>query len=390
MLVSFDEMPLNGLSEQLFSQVRFQLVNPLELGVTQGAGPQPYSRDWPGDDDRTRKEIMRILRCNRLFLSVLLLLAVPASSFAGVFISVAIAPPVLPVYQQPLCPAAGYIWTPGYWAYGPNGYFWVPGTWVLAPTVGYLWTPGYWGWGGGVYIWHPGYWGPHVGFYGGINYGYGYIGNGYQGGYWRGGAFYYNRTVNNVNVTNIHNTYNTTVVNNVTVNRVSYNGGTGGVTAQPTAAQQAVAREQHVAPTPMQTQHEQAASTNRAQLASVNYGQPAIAATPKPGVFHGTGVITAGHAPTPNNAATNVPHPSNANANVSLPNNANVAHPNNSNVPRPPENDSILHPNNGNANVPHPKNANVTHPNNVNVPHPAVESHPSHEVEPHGEPERHH
>ena len=40
------------------------------------------------------------------------LLAVPAmQAHAGVFVSVAIAPPVLPVYVQPPLPAPGYIWT---------------------------------------------------------------------------------------------------------------------------------------------------------------------------------------------------------------------------------------------------------------------------------------
>ena len=118
---------------------------------------------------------MRTLRFAWL---ALLTLVVSASAFAGVSISVNIGPPVLPVYEQPPCPGDGYIWTPGYWAYGPEGYYWVPGTWVMPPTVGVLWTPGYWGWGNGVYIWHAGYWGPHVGFYGGVNYGYGYLGTG--------------------------------------------------------------------------------------------------------------------------------------------------------------------------------------------------------------------
>src|SRR5215472_18993243 len=108
----------------------------------------------------------------------------PAQIAVGVGISVHIGPPALPVYAQPICPGAGYIWTPGYWAYGPMGYYWVPGTWVVAPTPGFLWTPGYWGWGGGAYIWHAGYWGPHVGFYGGVNYGFGYFGAGFAGGYW--------------------------------------------------------------------------------------------------------------------------------------------------------------------------------------------------------------
>jgi hypothetical protein len=74
-----------------------------------------------------------------------MLVVIPASSFAGVFVSVTVAPPVLPVYAQPPCPGDGYIWTPGYWAWGPDGYYWVPGTWVMAPEPGLLWTPGYWG-----------------------------------------------------------------------------------------------------------------------------------------------------------------------------------------------------------------------------------------------------
>ena len=69
----------------------------------------------------------------RVMLLALFVCAIPASSFAGVFISVGFAPPVLPVYVQPPCPEAGLMWTPGYWGYGPDGYYWVPGTWVAAP-----------------------------------------------------------------------------------------------------------------------------------------------------------------------------------------------------------------------------------------------------------------
>lgn len=150
----------------------------------------------------------------------LAMVAAPAASQAGVFISVGFAPPALPVYVQPVRPGDGYIWTPGYWAYSDiSGYYWVPGTWVLAPQPGYLWTPPYWGFAGGFYGFHPGYWGLHVGFYGGVNYGFGYGGVGFGGGYWNHGVF----------------AYRPVVVNNVTVvNRVSYNGGPGGIAARPT------------------------------------------------------------------------------------------------------------------------------------------------------------
>jgi hypothetical protein len=143
----------------------------------------------------------------------------------------------------------------------------------MPPSVGLLWTPGYWGWGGGAYRFHPGYWGPHIGFYGGVNYGHGYGGYGYEGGYWRGNVFNYNRSVNNVNVTNVTNVYNKTVmVNNV--NRVSYNGGNGGLQARPSASEQAAINERHFERTQNQMTHEQAMQNDRGQLASVNHGRP--------------------------------------------------------------------------------------------------------------------
>ncbi|MBS0378313.1 MAG: YXWGXW repeat-containing protein [Proteobacteria bacterium] len=224
-----------------------------------------------------------------------LLALLPFVAQAGVFVgvSVNIAPPVLPVYVQPAIPAPGYLWTPGYWAWGPAGYYWVPGTWVLPPAVGLLWTPGYWGWVNGGYFWHAGYWGPHVGFYGGINYGCGYGGVGYGGGEWRGGQFFYNNSVNNVRNVNITNVYSRTVVNNVAVSRVSFNGGAGGVMARPTSAELAAGREQHVALTGAQRQQENLARNNESLRASVNGGHPPVAATARPGAFTGHGVVAA-------------------------------------------------------------------------------------------------
>jgi hypothetical protein len=81
--------------------------------------------------------------------------------------------------------------------------------------------------------------------------------------------------------------------NNTTINKVSYNGGPGGAPAQPNAAEQNAARERHIAPTSMQTQHQQSAGSNRALLASANHGQPPIAASPKAGVFSGPNVVAA-------------------------------------------------------------------------------------------------
>jgi hypothetical protein len=116
---------------------------------------------------------------------------------------------------------------------------------------------------------------------------------GYEGGYWNNGVFAYNRTVNNFGSVSITNVYSKTVIVNNNVTRASFNGGAGGTTARPTPQEQAATREPHVAATPLQTQHAQAASTNKAMLASVNHGSPAIAATARPGQFEGKGVVPA-------------------------------------------------------------------------------------------------
>jgi WXXGXW repeat (2 copies) len=215
---------------------------------------------------------MRNLFGIRSVLFSVLLLAMSAASFGQFGVSIVIAPPAMPVYEQPICPADGYLWTPGYWAYGDDGYYWVGGDWIQPPQVGFLWTPGYWGWGGNAYAFHEGYWGQNVGFYGGINYGYGYGGRGYEGGRWDNGRFAYNTSVNRVNTTMIHNTYNTRVVESNT--RVSYNGGQGGVEARATAQEETASRERHVAPVAAQNTHAQEARSNPELRASANHGNP--------------------------------------------------------------------------------------------------------------------
>ena len=135
----------------------------------------------------------------------------------------------------------------------------------MAP-VGLLWTPGYWGWNDGAYLWNDGYWGPTVGFYGGINYGFGYTGAGYFGGEWRGGAFFYNSAVMNVRGTRITNVYERNVeVNN---SHVAFNGGEGGISARPSAEQERFAHEHHTAAVAAQREQMRDASHNRALFAS--------------------------------------------------------------------------------------------------------------------------
>ena len=229
---------------------------------------------------------MQVLRSARWLVLIALLVLIPASSYAGVFVSVGFAPPVLPVYVQPVCPEPGMMWTPGYWAYGPDGYYWVPGAWVPAPYEGALWTPPYWGWEGGLYVFHGGYWGPHVGYYGGVNYGFGYMGIGFVGGEWRGHGFAYNTAVVNVNRTVIHNTYvNETIVHNTTIinnNHVSYNGGPGGIQHQATSQEMVAAHESHVSPTSFQQQHMETARTDHSSYFNANHGRPQNVAMTRP------------------------------------------------------------------------------------------------------------
>jgi hypothetical protein len=187
-------------------------------------------------------------------------------------------PPPLPIYEQPDAPGPNYLWTPGYWSYANTGYYWVPGAWVAAPYEGALWTPGWWGHDRDRYRFHHGYWAPHVGFYGGINYGFGYVGIGYFGGYWNHDRFQYNQAVNHISPRVVQNNV---YVRNVSINNSYRNDtrasfyGTGGV-HRPIAVQERLAARQSFTP-PMRSQIEfrQQAQQNRAQAFSQNHGQPA-------------------------------------------------------------------------------------------------------------------
>jgi len=229
---------------------------------------------------------MRLFTSLRYLFLAMLLAVIPASSYAGVFISVGFAPPMLPVYEQPLCPQPGLMWTPGYWAYGEDGYFWVPGAWVPAPYEGALWTPGYWGWSGGLFVFHEGYWGRHVGYYGGVNYGFGYMGIGFAGGMWRGHEFAYNTAVMHVDEHIVRTTYvDRTIVERNTVvrdNHVAYSGGPGGIRHEPSPEEHIAEHEQHQFKTSYQAQHEMAARGDRTSYVKNNGGHPARLAEARP------------------------------------------------------------------------------------------------------------
>ena len=125
-----------------------------------------------------------------------------------------------------------------------------------------------------------------MGYYGGVNYGFGYMGVGFVGGEWHGRDFAYNTAVVRVNRTVIRNTYvNETIVHNTTIvnnNRVAYTGGPGGIRHDPTNEERVAMRETHAAPTPIQQQHIQAARMDHANYFKANNGHPQNVAVVRP------------------------------------------------------------------------------------------------------------
>jgi hypothetical protein len=180
------------------------------------------------------------------------------------------------------------MWVPGYWAYDydSEGYYWVPGAWVPAPYEGALWTPPYWGWDNGFYAFHAGYWGPMVGYYGGVNYGFGYMGVGFVGGEWHEHHFFYNTAIVNVNRTYIHNTYiNNTIVRENTIvnnNHIAYNGGPRGIQHMPTPEERNAMQMPHSSPTRFQDLHTQDARSDRQNFFNANHGRPQTVAISRP------------------------------------------------------------------------------------------------------------
>ena len=198
------------------------------------------------------------------------------SSSSGT-VSSAAPPPPLPEENQPPLSQDGDLWTPGYWYWRGQRYFWVPGAWVRPPQVGFLWTPAYWGFTGNFFVFHPGHWGSSVGYYGGVNYGYGYFGNGYTGGHWVGNSFAYNSAVNHVDSAVARHMYAESVPYQASRGAVSYTGESrGGGPARTVTERQAlppaaskssttstIQRTREMAPMPMEVHRPVPVEDNR-------------------------------------------------------------------------------------------------------------------------------
>lgn len=250
-------------------------------------------------------------------------------------VAVQTVPPEMPVYEQPACPTDGYQWQPGFWAYSSdsNGYYWVPGSWVAAPQPGLVWTPPYWGYEGNVYRFHNGYWSDHVGYYGGVNYGYGYHGSGYVGGEWRDGRYNYNTAVVKVNVNIAHRYEDRTVIYRGPENHSSYNG-RGGVIYRPNDREREEEHQRHYFETQEQIRNQRQARDDKSQFANNNGGRPA------------------------NTAVSHVPPPANNGQNGHQTGNFGIKMPATSNTPGSVRNPVVQKQGGNNAN-PQPANNNI-------------------------------
>jgi hypothetical protein len=132
-----------------------------------------------------------------------------------------------------------------------------------------------------------------VGFYGGVDYGFGYDGAGFEGGYWRGRDFFYNRAVMRVGPTFARNVYYHPVGYHSNYRHVSFNGGPGGVRARASHEQMAAEHEHHFAFTSGQQRQERMAFADHSLRADYNHGRPPVAATVRPAMFHGNGAFAA-------------------------------------------------------------------------------------------------
>jgi hypothetical protein len=196
-------------------------------------------------------------------------------------------PPDLFDYDQPFAPGPYFLWIPGYWSHNRLGFFWVPGLWTRAPFIGALWTPPYWNFSGGAYRFHSGYWGAHIGYYGGVNYGFGYIGAGFFGGYWRGKEFFYNAAVTRVPAT-ISTVYRHTPIYHGGVSvRTSYNGGPSGLQARPLRSEIAAAHEPRLPEMRSQVMLRRQFSHMSVVASNRNQGHPVTAAiAPRTAINH--------------------------------------------------------------------------------------------------------
>jgi hypothetical protein len=125
-----------------------------------------------------------------------------------------------------------------------------------------------------------------VGYYGGVNYGFGYMGIGFAGGMWDHGFFRYNTAIMHVDGRYIHNTFEDRgMVDRYTVARgshVAFSGGPGGIHHDPMPEERIAERDSHMDRSSFQMQHEGAARNDHSSYFKANGGHPATLAVQRP------------------------------------------------------------------------------------------------------------
>ena len=84
-------------------------------------------------------------------------IAAPNLAPAQISVSITLAPPPLPVYEQPVLVQEGSLWAPGYWEWRGGAHVWIPGRW-MGERHGYHWVPDRWDQVGGHWHHFPGHW----------------------------------------------------------------------------------------------------------------------------------------------------------------------------------------------------------------------------------------
>ena len=214
-----------------------------------------------------------MIRLIRSFVSVLLsfgAMALASPSFSQTGISVAVAPPALPVLAYRPNWISDHVWMPNDWVYGSENPQWIPGTWIM---LGVLETPGYLGGAAVARVWRAGYGKADIRLQ--VT-GLEQIVGEYDREYQPNGVFSYSPTLNKFSSNSLIKLDGN--VSDTSLSAVRYSGGRGAITAQ----------EQPIPAPALQIQNQQAARTNHPPVAPSKRGKSAIAAIPKPGDFsHG-------------------------------------------------------------------------------------------------------
>ena len=167
---------------------------------------------------------MRISGPSAAFIAAFLLVAIPAPTPPQFSVSVGATigapPPPLPVYAQPPLRRRTTSGTPATGA-GERSVLLGSGNLVAGASARPVLDAGVLASLARRLRLEPSYWGSSVGFYGGVNYGFGYYGTGFVAGVWAGNNFRYNTAVANVNRTVIHNTYVDKTVTNKNVSTIA-------------------------------------------------------------------------------------------------------------------------------------------------------------------------